>query len=95
MKNAITGFAALFAVVAVTGCGIELDSTPASAGVEGDEAVVRTNDGVSGQPRAQRVARSQGVVRIAGQAQGSLTERLDQVLREFRDRGPGELHRWR
>ena len=84
MKKAITGFAALFAVVAVTGCGIELDSTPASAGVEGDEAVVRTNQGVSGQPRAERVARSQGVVRIAGQAQGSLTERL---IRSYENSG--------
>ena len=85
MKKAITGLAALFALVAVTGCGIELDSAPASAGIEGDEAVVRTNNqGVSGQPRAQRVARSQGLVRIAGQSQGSLTERL---VRSFENSG--------
>jgi ABC-type phosphate transport system substrate-binding protein len=66
----------LGSVLALAGCGIELDSAPPSAGIEGTDAVVQVSQAGQGQPRAQRVQRSQGVVRIAGQAQGSLTESL-------------------
>lgn len=76
--------AAAAAVVAVTGCGIELDSAPSSAGVEGSDAAVRVSDGVAGQPRPRRIERSEGVVTIAGQAQGSLTDRL---IRSYRRTG--------
>jgi ABC-type phosphate transport system substrate-binding protein len=75
-RKALAAGLAMFAVVAVSGCGIELDSAPQTAGIEGSGAVVQTDRVASGQPRAQRVSRSQGVVRISGQAQGSLTERL-------------------
>jgi len=74
----------LAALLAVSGCGIELDSASPTAGAEGSGAIVQTSPDGSGQPRAQRVARSQGVVRIAGQAQGSLTQSL---VRAFENGG--------
>ncbi len=76
LKKGLVTVSAILALTAVAGCGIELDSAPPTAGVEGSGAVLTPNPATSGQPRAQRVARSQGVVRIAGQAQGSLTESL-------------------
>jgi ABC-type phosphate transport system substrate-binding protein len=74
LKKALAVASAAFALIAVSGCGIELDSAAPTAGVEGSEAVVVTD--TQGVPRGERVARSQGTVRVAGQAQGSLTESL-------------------
>jgi ABC-type phosphate transport system substrate-binding protein len=73
---------AILALLALTGCGIQLDSAPPSAGVEGSAAVVPVSQTESGQPQARRVERSQGVVRIAGQSQGSLTDRLTKAYRK-------------
>jgi ABC-type phosphate transport system substrate-binding protein len=84
LKKALIAALLATSLVAVSGCGIELDSAPPTAGVEGSEAVVVT--GTEGVPRAERVARSQGVVRIAGQAQGSLTESL---VRAYERSGAG------
>jgi ABC-type phosphate transport system substrate-binding protein len=63
-------------VASATGCGIELDSAPDSAGASGAKAVYR--EPVSGvkQQAFRPTPRSVGVIRIAGQAQGSLTEDL-------------------
>jgi ABC-type phosphate transport system substrate-binding protein len=74
----------LGALLAFSGCGIELDSAAPTAGVEGSDAVIQVSDSGQGQPRAQRVSRNQGVVRIAGQGQGSLTESL---VRSFESAG--------
>ena len=75
LKKPFAVVVATLSLLAVTGCGIQLDSAAPTAGVEGSGAVVVTAGG-QGQPQAERVSRTQGVVRIAGQAQGSLTERL-------------------
>lgn len=75
-SKAIVGLTLLSGLFAVTGCGIETDSAPPSAGVEGSGAAVKVDQAGKGQPEARRVERNQGVVRIAGQGQGSLTESL-------------------
>ncbi len=60
-----------------TGCGIESDSSPSDAGESGPAAAFQEpKSGESTIPQTRATPRTEGTIRIAGQAQGSLTERL-------------------
>lgn len=72
-----TLIAAAALLAAVTGCGIQADDAPSDAGVSGTNAsYVEPKQGDSTQITAKATPRTEGVIRIAGKAQGSLTERL-------------------
>ncbi|MDQ2622360.1 MAG: substrate-binding domain-containing protein [Actinomycetota bacterium] len=68
---AVSG-ATLFAA----GCGVNPDEAPESAGSTGTAAKFQEVAKVSNRPDAKPTPRQEGVIRIAGKAQGSLTERL-------------------
>jgi ABC-type phosphate transport system substrate-binding protein len=72
----LTGAAALLALL-VAGCGVNPDEAPESAGASGAAAryVPPKADGTPVQ-RAKPTPRASGTIRIAGKAQGSLTEDL-------------------
>ncbi|MGK2956626.1 MAG: PstS family phosphate ABC transporter substrate-binding protein [Solirubrobacterales bacterium] len=77
--NKIAGLLASAAILAaVTGCGIEANSAPESAGASG--AGANFQEPVDGKATnvvpAKATPRTEGEIRIAGKAQGSLTERL-------------------
>ena len=76
-KKLTTLIAALAMLGAVTGCGIESDSASDDAGSSGTEAVYEdpTTGGTTVQV-AKATPRTEGNIRIAGKAQGSLTEDL-------------------
>ncbi len=65
-------------VAAVAGCGVDNDEAPESAGKSGSDAVFieQTDEGESTQTQNRATPRTEGTIRIAGKAQGSLTERL-------------------
>jgi len=60
-----------------TGCGIDSDSSPSDAGSSGASAAfTEPVEGETAAPTAKATPRTEGEIRIAGKAQGSLTERL-------------------
>lgn len=65
-------------VLVVAGCGVENDEAPDSAGASGSSAVYvePANKSESTKPANRATPRTEGTIRIAGKAQGSLTERL-------------------
>lgn len=71
----IVGFAVL---AAVTGCGIEANTAPEDAGASGSAANFQelSADGKTTEPVTRATPRTEDVIRIAGKARGSLTERL-------------------
>ncbi len=79
LKTKITALIAAFALlVIVAGCGVDTDEAPESAGASGSNAnfVEPTDESKSSEPAKRATPRTEGTIRIAGQAQGSLTERL-------------------
>jgi ABC-type phosphate transport system substrate-binding protein len=78
VKNKLTLLLAAVGMLALaTGCGIESDDSSSEAGVSGaGAAYVPPEEGESSVQRTRATPRTEGRIRIAGQAQGSLTERL-------------------
>lgn len=64
------------AVMAVSGCGVSPSDAPEDGGYTGTSARYVAPQKKSSNPDAKPTARQQGVIRIAGKAQGSLTERM-------------------
>lgn len=60
------------------GCGVSPDEAPESAGSTGTAARFQEAPQQDNRPKAKPTPRQEGVIRIAGKAQGSLTERLVQ-----------------
>ena len=76
-------------MVLATGCGIEIDNDPMASGSTGTEATVaNANGGNSGSNKVISVAtptqRENGVIRVEGKSQGSLT---DQIARGYEASG--------
>src|SRR5680860_1070432 len=70
----LAGFALL---ILVAGCGIDTDEAPESAGASGSDATfTEPTEGKTAEPVTRATPRSEGNIRIAGKAQGSLSERL-------------------
>ena len=77
-KNKIaTLVAALAVLVVVAGCGVDSSDAPDDAGSSDDPTFVEPTDNTkASQPEQKATPRNEGSIRIAGKAQGSLTERL-------------------
>ncbi len=76
-KKLATLIAAFGVLIVVAGCGVSSDSAPENSGVSGPEASFEEADqGGTPQQAAQATPRTEGNIRIAGKAQGSLTESL-------------------
>lgn len=78
MKNKLALLLAAAGMLAFTaGCGIDSDSSEPDSGVSGPQAAFQEpQEGESAVPQTKATPRTEGTIRIAGQAQGSLTERL-------------------
>ncbi len=72
MALAALAGATLFAA----GCGVNPDDAPNSAGTSGTGAKYQETAKQSNRPKAKPTPRQEGTIRIAGKAQGSLTQRL-------------------
>lgn len=64
------------AALLAAGCGVSPDEAPESAGSTGSGAAYQPPAQESSRPKAKPTPRQEGVIRIGGKAQGSLTERL-------------------
>lgn len=62
--------------LATAGCGVSPDQAPEDSGYSGSSASYQAPPKKSSRPAAKPTSRQQGVIRIAGKAQGSLTERM-------------------
>ncbi|MBK5233282.1 MAG: substrate-binding domain-containing protein [Thermoleophilia bacterium] len=78
LKRKIAALIAGLALLAVvTGCGVDTDEAPESAGATGSAATFQEpTEGKTSEPVTRATPRNEGTIRIAGKAQGSLTERL-------------------
>ncbi|MCO5315015.1 MAG: substrate-binding domain-containing protein [Solirubrobacterales bacterium] len=73
----VTGVAlAVVFGVLVAGCGVSPDQAPVDSGHTGTNARYQPPTKKGGNPDAKPTPREQGVIRIAGKAQGSLTDRM-------------------
>ena len=81
LKNKLALLAMAAGIMAfAAGCGVDSDDSSPESGATGQEAVfVPPEEGESATPQTKATPRTEGEIRIAGQAQGSLTERLQRA----------------
>lgn len=73
LLHAGAGVALAGALVFAAGCGVDTDQPPGDAGYTGASARYQAPSKKGTRPEAKPTPREQGVIRIAGKAQGSLT----------------------